>query len=90
MAQQKRKYWIDKMLSGDSGVSSKRVAGMLALVNIVLFCYLALFRDLVLPEFMFDAICFLCGGLLGITAVENIFNKKDPPPPPPTEESPEP
>jgi hypothetical protein len=77
---QKRKYWIDKLLSGDSGVSSKRVAGVLILVNILVFCYLALFRELVLPQFMFDAICFLCGSLLGITAVENIFNKDKTPP----------
>ena len=84
---QKRKYWIDKLLSGDSGVSSKRVSGVLILLNIVVFCYLALFREMVLPEFMFEAICFLCGGLLGVTAIENIFNKKDPPAPP-TEETP--
>ena len=67
------------MLSGDSGVSSKRVAGVFVLVNIITFCYLALFRDLVLPEFMFTAICFLCGSLLGLTAVENVFKKDDPP-----------
>ena len=37
---QKRKYWIDKMLSGDGGVSSKRVAGIFVLLNIIVFCYM--------------------------------------------------
>jgi hypothetical protein len=75
---QKRKYWVDKMLSGDSGVSSKRVAGTFVLLNVIVFCYMAVLSEMVLPDFMFEAICFLAGGLLGITALENVF-KKDPP-----------
>lgn len=76
----KPKYWIDKLFSSSNGVSSKRVAGLFTLVHITVFCYLALFRDLVLPDFMFEAICILCGSLLGITAVENIFRKDNTPP----------
>jgi len=75
---QKRKYWVDKMLSGDSGVSSKRVTGTFVLLNVIVFCYMAVLSEMVLPDFMFEAICFLAGGLLGITALENVF-KKDPP-----------
>jgi hypothetical protein len=75
---QKRKYWVDKMLSGDSGVSSKRVAGTFVLLNVIVFCYMAVLSEMVIPDFMFEAICFLAGGLLGITALENVF-KKDPP-----------
>jgi hypothetical protein len=74
----KRKYWVDKMLSGDDGVSSKRVAGTFVLLNVIVFCYMAVISEMVLPDFMFEAICFLAGGLLGITALENVF-KKDPP-----------
>ena len=75
---QKRKYWVDKMLSGDSGVSSKRVTGTFVLLNVIVFCYMAVLSEMILPDFMFEAICFLAGGLLGITALENVF-KKDPP-----------
>lgn len=75
---QKRKYWVDKMLSGDDGVSSKRVAGTFVLLNVIVFCYMAVISEMILPDFMFEAICFLAGGLLGITALENVF-KKDPP-----------
>ena len=39
---------------------------------------MAVISEMVLPDFMFEAICFLAGGLLGITALENVF-KKDPP-----------
>lgn len=75
-----RKYWIDKLLSSDDTVSSKRVAGLFVLINIIIFCYMAVLRDMVLPDFMFEAICFLAGSLLGITALETVFKKKDPPP----------
>lgn len=78
--EKKRKYWIDKLLSSTDDVSSKRVAGLFVLANVIAFCYMAVLRDLVLPDFMFEAICFLAGSLLGLTAVENIFTKrKDPP-----------
>jgi len=72
----KKKNWINSMLSADGDVSSKRVGGLFILINIVVFCYLALFKTTVLPEFMFTSICFLAGSLLGITAVENMFNGK--------------
>lgn len=75
----KRKYWVDKMLSGDDGVSSKRVAGMIVLINIIAFCYAALLDNLLLPDYMFEAICILAGSLLGITAIENVFKKPTPP-----------
>ena len=85
--EKKRKFWIDKLLSASDDVSSKRVAGLLVLVNIIAFCYMAILRNLVLPDFMFESICFLAGGLLGLTTVENVFNKKkDPPSDPPTEQ----
>ena len=74
-----KKYWIDKLVSSDSGVSSKRVAGIFVLVNIVVFCYAALLKDIKLPEYMFEAICLLAGSLLGITTFENIFRKPTPP-----------
>jgi len=82
----KNKYWISKMLSGNDDVSSKRVAGMVMLVNIVIFCYIAIYGETILPEFMFEAVCFLTGGLLGITVFEGMFKKN--PPTPPSEDKP--
>jgi|DEB19_MinimDraft_3_1074340.scaffolds.fasta_scaffold15051_3 hypothetical protein len=84
---QKRKYWVDKMLSGDDGVSSKRVAGMILLINVLVFCYTALLKDMILPDFMFEAVCFLTGGLLGITALENMFKRPATPPATTTDET---
>jgi len=70
------KNWIGSLLSADGDVSSKRVGGLFVLINIIVFCYLALFKTTVLPEYMFTSVCLLAGSLLGITAVENLFNKK--------------
>ena len=70
------KNWFNSMLSADGEVSSKRVGGLFVLINIIVFCYLALFKTTTLPEYMFTSVCLLAGSLLGITAVENLFNKK--------------
>ena len=70
--------WINKLLSSDGVVSSKRFAGIFTLINILVFCYLAIFGKTQLPEYMFEGICLLTGGLLGVTVFENIFKKSPP------------
>lgn len=69
------KNWINKLLSADGAISSKRTAGIFTLLNILIFCYLTIFGKIQLPEYMFEGICLLAGGLLGITVFENIFKK---------------
>jgi hypothetical protein len=70
------KDFFSKMLSGDSRVSSKRVIAIVAIVNIIIFCYIATFLGKTIPEFMFDGLALISGGGMGLTAVESIFSRK--------------
>lgn len=76
MSKNSIKGFFSKMFSGDSGVSSKRVVAVVAIVNIIIFCYIATFLGKTIPEFMFDGLALISGGGMGLTAVENIFNRK--------------
>jgi len=64
------------MFSSSSGVSSKRVVAVIIIVNIIVFCYIAIFLGKALPEFMFDGLSMISGGGMGLTAMENIFGKR--------------
>ncbi len=64
------------MFSSSSGVSSKRVVAVIIIVNIIVFCYIAIFLGKALPEFMFDGLSMISGGGMGLTAMENIFSKR--------------
>ena len=76
MSKDSIKGFFSKMLSGDSRVSSKRVIAIVAIVNIIIFCYIATFLGKTIPEFMFDGLALISGGGMGLTAMENIFSKK--------------
>lgn len=76
MSKNSTKEFFSKMLSGDSRVSSKRVIAIVAIVNIIIFCYIATFLGKTIPEFMFDGLALISGGGMGLTAVESIFNRK--------------
>ena len=76
MSKNSTKDFFSKMLSGDSRVSSKRVIAIVAIVNIIIFCYIATFLGKTIPEFMFDGLALISGGGMGLTAMENIFSKK--------------
>lgn len=66
------------LLSGTSDTSSKRFASLITLAVVISLAYIATFRndDHITPEFMFDALCLLVGGGLGLTAIENVFKTK--------------
>jgi hypothetical protein len=70
--------FIKEMFSNNNEVSSKRVASMFVLVNIVILAYIATFRskDGITPEFMYDALCLIAGGGLGLTVIEKILALK--------------
>ncbi len=72
-----KKFFLD-MFSNGSEVSSKRVTSIFVLVNVVLLAYVATFRskDGVTPEFMYDALCLIAGGGLGLTVIEKMVNLK--------------
>ncbi len=70
--------FIKDMFSNNNEVSSKRVASMFVLVNIVILAYIATFRskDGITPEFMYDSLCLIAGGGLGLTVIEKILSLK--------------
>ncbi len=67
--------FFSRMFSSDGGVSSKRVLSIVILVNVIIFCYIAIFLGKIIPEFMFDGLALVGGGGIGLTAIENIFRK---------------
>jgi len=75
------KKFFQDLLSGSSDTSSKRFASLFTLFNILVLAYLAAWKNnWVTPEHMFDALCLIAGGGLGLTVIEKIFtknNKKD-------------
>lgn len=70
------------MFSSKSELSSKRFSAVFTLFNVIILTYVATFRndDHITPEFMFDALCLISGGGLGLTVIEKIFDKKNPKP----------
>jgi hypothetical protein len=72
------KNFFYDMFSNRSSLSSKRVLSAFTLLNIIILAYVATFRndDHITPEFMFDALCLIAGGGLGLTVIEKIFDKK--------------
>jgi len=73
------KDFFTKMLSSGGEVSSKRFTSFFTLINVVILTYLATFlsADKKTPEYMFDALCLIAGGGLGLTVIEKIFTKKE-------------
>lgn len=70
--------FIKEMFSNNNVVSSKRVASIFVLINIVILAYIATFRskDGITPEFMYDSLCLIAGGGLGLSVVEKILALK--------------
>ena len=64
------KFFKD-MVSGGSEVSSKRVAGLLALLSAIIGIFCAL-----LPQVAFDSLLMYSATLLSASIVTSIFNKK--------------
>ena len=63
-----------KMVSEDKEVSSKRVAGIFALVNGVILAYLSVKYDI--KEWSFNGLLTFSGVALGLTTINQIFEKK--------------
>ena len=64
------------LLGNGSDVSSKRFASLFTLLNVIILTYIATFSSNgTTPEYMFDALCLIAGGGLGLTVVEKIFSK---------------
>ena len=67
-------------MSSKSGTSSKRFAALFTLLNVIILAYIATFRSQEgTPEYMYDALCLIAGGGLGLTVIEKIFSKNGDP-----------
>ena len=65
------------LLGNGSDVSSKRFASLFTLLNVIVLTYIATLtsKEGITPEYVFDALCLIAGGGLGLTVVEKIFSK---------------
>ncbi|CAB4153645.1 hypothetical protein UFOVP636_15 [uncultured Caudovirales phage] len=70
--------FIKSMLSSKGDVSSKRIITLFLVLNLVVTMYIAVYNneERVAPEFMFDGLCLLAGGGIGLNVLEKIFKKK--------------
>jgi hypothetical protein len=70
--------YLKKMMSANTNESSKRFISILAFLCVAILAFVATLWNKVCPEFMFDALCLISGGGLGLTVIEKIFEKKTP------------
>lgn len=79
--------FLKNLLSSESETSSKRFSALFTLFNVIVLTYLAAWKNnWITPAFMYDSLCLIVGGGLGLTVMEKIF-KKDKPVEPPKEEN---
>jgi hypothetical protein len=71
------KQFLKKMLSASSDVSHKRVIVTLFAICIIIFCFVATYASKVIPEFMFDALCWIVAGGMGLTILDKFAKKKE-------------
>jgi hypothetical protein len=73
------KKFINNLLSSKTGVSSKRFAALITLINLIVLIYVATFSssDKIAPKFMYDALVIIVSGGLGLTVLEKIWGKGD-------------
>lgn len=70
------KSFFTKLISSNTEESSKRFVSVVAFFCVVILSFIATFsKDYICPEFMFDALCLIAGGGLGLTVIEKIFEK---------------
>ena len=70
------KDFLKKMLSASADVSHKRVIVTIFAICILIFCFVATYTSKVIPEFMFDALCWIVAGGMGLTILDKFAQKK--------------
>lgn len=79
--------FFKNLISSESETSSKRFSALFTLFNIIVLTYMAAWKsNWITPAFMYDSLCLIVGGGLGLTVMEKIF-KKDKPVEPPKDEN---
>lgn len=68
--------FFQKIISSETSESSKRFVSVIAFFCIIILTFIGTFcKEYICPEFMYDALCLLSGGGLGLTVIEKIFQK---------------
>ena len=70
------KQFFKKMLSASADVSHKRVIVTAFAICIVIFCFIATYTSKIIPEFMFDALCWIVAGGMGLTILDKFTQNK--------------
>ena len=69
------KEFLTKLITAHTGVSSKRVCGILGwLIGLIILIYCTI-NQIVAPQ-MIDTMLYCCMGLLGIDSVTSIWKNK--------------
>ena len=71
------KEFFKKMFSASDDVSHKRVIVVFFAFCILLFFFIATYTSKVIPEFMFDALCWIVGGGMGLTLLDKFTKAKN-------------
>jgi len=71
------KEWINNLFSYSQKVSSKRVTAIFIVINLIVLAYVGTFTSYVAPQFMYDALAIVAGGVLSTTVVEAFTNKSN-------------
>lgn len=69
------KKWVINLISKATSVSSKRVAGLFIVLNLIILAYVATLAFYICPQSMYDTLAILAGTLFGGTVVEAVMNK---------------
>ena len=70
------KEFLKKMVSASGDVSHKRVIVVFFAFCIIVFCFIATYTSKVIPEFMFDALCLVVGGGMGLSVLDKVKSLK--------------
>jgi len=70
------KKWILSILSRDGDQSSKRLVGLYCILTGSALAWIATFSEYKTPEYMYNTIMFIGGGVFVGTMIEGVFTQK--------------
>jgi len=70
------KKWILSILSKDGDQSSKRLVGLYCILTGSALAWIATFSQYKTPEYMYNTIMFIGGGVFVGTMIEGVFTQK--------------
>jgi len=70
------KKWILSILSKDGDQSSKRLVGLYCILTGSALAWIATFSEYKTPEYMYNTIMFIGGGVFVGTMIEGVFTQK--------------